>query len=136
MSYEQYREKLINDVSEKFKNLSLETPFSEICQILLTKTSKTESITDKESELLIELWLSLEGLFKRSGHQELSRLIEIDSDHKRLNQIETLMDLYSEKIKKVKLDDNIVDDEERTQKIISIRDLCQRKTVIKERKRE
>ena len=117
MSYEQYREKLINDVSEKFKNLSLETPFSEICQILLTKTSKTESITDKESELLIELWLSLEGLFKRSGHQELSRLIEIDSDHKRLNQIETLMDLYSEKIKKVKLDDNIVDDEERTQKI-------------------
>lgn len=117
MSYEQYREKLINDVSKKFKNLSLETPFSELSQMLVTKASKTEAITDKESELLIALWIALEGLFERSGHQELSRLIEIDSDHKRLNQIETLMDLYSAKIKKVKLDENIVDEDERTQKI-------------------
>ncbi|CAM2005285.1 hypothetical protein APED_01360 [Acanthopleuribacter pedis] len=82
---------------------------------------KLEQVTEAEFQGknhtgLLELYLNLKKSFERNGLISLERLEEVTPDVQRINQIETIMDLYGEKIRKVK-QDGLLDDEEQLMKV-------------------
>jgi len=90
---------------------SKKNSFYDICFILLNKIKQSNSISPEKESSLVELYDETEALFKRADRMDLSKLIHVSNDLYRINQIETIFDLYAEKISKVKNNDNLDSDE-------------------------
>lgn len=78
-----------------------------------TKTDEIEGLTHTQ---FMELYIALEETFKRNNRLPLSRLAEIPDEVRRVNKIETLIDLYAKKMQKVRADSSL-DEEDRDHKI-------------------
>lgn len=83
-------------------------------------------ITNGEEEnRVFDLYLKLQAALEAASKIPLKERERIAEQHKELNQVETLMNLYSEKIRRVR-DDEDLDDEEREEKIAYWRDMRNR----------
>jgi len=83
-------------------------------------------IADGEEEnRVFDLYLHLQAALQSASKIPLEKRERIPEHHKQLNQVETLMDLYSEKIQRVQ-EDEALDDEEREEKKAYWRDLRNR----------
>lgn len=79
----------------------------------------------EEENRVFDLYLKLQAALEAASKIPLKERERIAEQHKELNQVETLMNLYSEKIRRVR-DDEDLDDEEREEKIAYWRDLRNR----------
>lgn len=89
----------------------------------LDELPSTEIKGDKE-RTLFELYLKLKEVLEKTGKVKLARKAELAQDAIRLHQIESLLDLYDEKIQRVRVDDGLGEDD-REEKVIywkSLRD--------------
>lgn len=86
-------------------------PFME--KLKSTDSDQIEGLTHTQ---FMELYIALEETFKRNNRLPLSRLADIPEDVRRVNQIETLIDLYGKKMQRVRADDSL-DEEDRDHKI-------------------
>lgn len=103
-----------------FQNLSKvnDIPLSYFLSYLKEKfdSLSKQEVSGETHSKLFDTYTWLKAIFSRNGMIDPDRLEELAPDVKRINQMETLMDLYGEKIHRVKNDDSL-DDEERQMKI-------------------
>lgn len=100
MSYEKYKSRLEKEFSEMFTNLSNESNFNEIFAIAITKIKNLEELSPEQETLLVNLSVALEEAFKRLNRVDLSRLTAVPLDVERINQMETVIDLYGQKLER------------------------------------
>lgn len=79
----------------------------------------------EEENRVFDLHLKLKAMLQAASKIPLEKRERIPEQHRQLNQVETLIDLYSEKIRRVQNDEDL-DDEEREEKIAYWRDLRNR----------
>jgi hypothetical protein len=91
---------------------------TDITSMLMRTISKKESLDIKEKTQLSFIVAGILSVYKENNWdvEELKLTSELESDVKRINQIEIIIDHYSERIKKVKEDKNL-DETERENKL-------------------
>ncbi len=110
------------------KQLSLQKfPLSDHFIPFIEKLENTgmEQISGITHTQFMELYKTLEETFARNNALPLSRLTEIPDDVRRVNQIETLIDLYGKKMQRVRNDENL-DEEDRDNKLANWERLMER----------
>ena len=75
-----------------------------------------DTLSGEDHNTLLEMHSWFQDIFSRNNMISPERLEAVSPDVQRINQIETVMDLYGEKIRKVKHDDAL-DEEERQMKV-------------------
>lgn len=107
----------LNALQKKVESKVQDLPLNDLINVFInrlsTETNSDALIGDKHSQYL-DLYNALIKVF--SDHKILSpeKLHSITQDVHRINQIETLIDLYSEKIRRAKRDDDLDEDERET----------------------
>lgn len=114
---ENFKKEMQTELAVTFNELSKDTPLQIALEIFNAKVSRMSRIDKTEEALLIEAVHELEKLFQRSGRKDLSLLYSVNPDILRIDQIELIINRYSEKIEAVKNDAHISDEQERQRKI-------------------
>lgn len=101
------------------QNALKEYPVDYHLKFLLEKLDgvSSEYFKGEVHSLYIELFGKMNETFEKLGIISPDKLVVVKDDVLRINQIETIMDLYDEKIRNVKSDQRIEDDTEREEKI-------------------
>lgn len=107
--------KLVNDqriVQEKLLagSLPIEAHIKAFRGFLENDAELDDLIGENQGEM-VQLYRAMHDAFERKGLIAINRLATVPKDVHRINQIETIIDLYSLKIKRVKEDENLSDDE-------------------------
>lgn len=112
-----YIEKFKDDLSKNMAEEDIYTLAQEKINNLLIRCNNNKSnLTSDLDSILLQLYSGIENIFQASGKRPPSELSTVLHDSIRINQIETILDLYSEKIAKVSKDKSLDEDEKEEKK--------------------
>lgn len=108
-----YIEGFKKDLSSNMAELDIYALSQEKLTQLLGNCKKDKNnLTSELDSMLLFLFKKIEDIFEAAGKKAPSQLSTVINDSIRINQIETILDLYSEKIAKVRNDDTLHEDEQ------------------------
>lgn len=112
-----YIESFKEDLSANMAEIDIYALSQEKLTLLLDNCKKDKNnLTSELDSMLLFLFKKIEDIFEVSGKKTPAQLSTVINDSIRINQIETILDLYSEKIAKVR-NDNALHEDEKEEKI-------------------
>lgn len=112
-----YTEKLKDDFAEKIAEEDIYTIAQGKINNLIRQCKNNKSkLTPELNSILLQLYKGVDDVFQAAGKKPPSELSTVLHDSIRINQIETILDLYSEKIAKVSKDKSLEEEEKEEKK--------------------